>query len=586
MSHLLRIYQTALFALALCAVPALAAVPNAALHRLFDDYWAFEMESDPFAATSSGVHAYNDRVPDVSPESMQARREAHQRFLDQLRGFNREALDASDALSADILEFILTHDVALGAFDSWRIPFLSDSGFHTYLGYVVSATPFENEDDYRAYLKRLEGYPRFLRQHWDNMRSGIEAGFTQPRAIMENILPSFDAQAVSPAEDHPLFRPFLKIPDTVDRSQKEAIVAEGRRLLDEQVIPEAKRLARFMREEYLPSARETLGAGDLPNGPDYYAAWVRYYTTLDDATPEQIHQTGLSEVKRIRAEMDAIIEETGFEGSFSAFLKFLRTDSQFYAKTPAELLMKASWIAKKTDGRLPAYFNRLPRQPYSVEPVPDELAPNYTGGRYSPAPPGSSRGGQYWVNTYALETRSLYQLPALTLHEGVPGHHLQIALAYEIENAPEFRTQFYPHAYGEGWGLYSEKLGVEMGIYETPYEHFGRLSYEMWRACRLVVDTGLHAKGWTREQAVDYLAANTALSFHTIGTEVDRYIAWPGQALAYKMGELTIWELRAKAESELGSAFDIRVFHDTILKEGGLPLELLRKQVEAYIENP
>jgi uncharacterized protein (DUF885 family) len=282
--------------------------------------------------------------------------------------------------------------------------------------------------------------------------------------------------------------------------------------------------------------------------------------------------------------MDEIIQQLEFKGSFQEFLAFLRADRQFYPKTPEELLMKASWLAKRADGRLPAFFGKLPRQPYSVQPVPDELAPNYTGGRYSPAPPGASRGGEYWVNTYALETRSLYQLTALTLHEAVPGHHLQIALAYEIENVPEFRKKFYPHAYGEGWALYSEKLGVEMGLYDTPYDHFGRLSYEMWRACRLVVDTGIHAQGWTRQQAIDYLAANTALSYHTIGTEVDRYIAWPGQALSYKMGELTILELRSEAEQKLGDQFDIRAFHDTVLAQGGLPLDLLRKQVKEYID--
>jgi uncharacterized protein (DUF885 family) len=292
---------------------------------------------------------------------------------------------------------------------------------------------------------------------------------------------------------------------------------------------------------------------------------------------------GLKEVKRIRKEMDAIIKKTGFEGDFKAFQEFLRTDPQFYAKTPEELLLRASYIAKSVDGKLPGYFGKLPRQPYSVQPVPAEIAPNYTTGRYVGAPKDAPRGGEYWVNTFALDKRPLYELPALTLHEAVPGHHLQGALALEIDGAPDFRTQFYPHAFGEGWGLYSEKLGVEMGVYKTPYEEFGRLSYEMWRACRLVIDTGLHSKGWTRQQALDYLAGNTALSLKNVETEVDRYIAWPGQALAYKVGELTLWELRRKAERALGPKFDIREFHDAVLVKGGLPLAVLSEEIDRYI---
>jgi uncharacterized protein (DUF885 family) len=311
---------------------------------------------------------------------------------------------------------------------------------------------------------------------------------------------------------------------------------------------------------------------------------VRYYTSLDDVTADDIHALGLKEVARIRGEMKAVLKDAAFEGDLDAFMEYLRTDEQFYAKTPEQLLARAARIAKDIDGCLPGFFGKLPRQPYSVEPVPDDIAPNYTTGRYVGAPADAKRGGQYWVNTYGLDKRPLYELPALTLHEAVPGHHLQSALALEIDNAPEFRKGFYPHAFGEGWGLYAEKLGVEMGVYATPYEHFGRLSYEMWRACRLVIDTGIHTKGWTREQAIDFLAANTALSLHNVRTEVDRYISWPGQALSYKMGELTIWELRAKAEKELGDRFDIRAFHDALLADGGLPLETLRRRVDGYIE--
>ena len=563
---------TALIATCYLAANAYAGEPGS----IYDEYWRFELQHNPFLATTSGDYRFNDRVPDVSESAQQSRLRVLEAFAARLDG-------AGDSLDADILEFILRHELALGAFAPWRIPFLSDAGFHMDVGYVVSSTRFETGDDYSDYLARLAALPGYLEQNRVNMQLGIETGFTQPREIMANILPSFDAQVTASAEDHPLYAPFRDMSAGLPAEQVQKLRAEARRLLTDEVIPAYAEIRDFMRERYVPNARTTLGASDLPEGDAYYAALVRYYTTLESATPDNVHERGLREVARIRAEMDDIIAETGFEGSFDAFLEFLRTDPQFYPETGEELLMRAAWIAKKTDGRLPAYFGKLPRQPYSVEPVPAEIAPNYTPGRYVPAPPGAPRGGQYWVNTYALETRPLYQLVALSLHEGVPGHHLQGALAYEIEDAPEFRRQFYPHAYGEGWGLYAEKLGVEMGMYETPYDHFGRLSYEMWRACRLVVDTGIHSKGWTRQQAIDYLASNTALSMHEVRTEIDRYIAWPGQALAYKIGELTIWDLRREAEAALGTAFDIRDFHDVVLTSGGVPLDTLAAMVRQYI---
>ena len=562
--------------------PALLSVVAHAeeLDRLFDDYWNYELEQNPFMATSSGDYRFNDAVPDASAAARRARLQQLADFSERLGAAD---VGAGDALSAGILRFILKHDLALGAFEPWRIPFLSDAGFQMEIGYVVSSTRFESAADYRDYIARLGGLPEYFQQNLANMQAGLDAGFTQPRAIMANILPSFESQVTDTAEAHVLYAPFAAMPDSLSVAEQKQLRRQGRQVLEDAVIPAYAEVLEFMRERYIPNARQTLGASELPQGREYYAALVRYFTTLDSATPQGVHDRGVAEVARIRAEMLDIIAETGFDGSFDEFLHFLRTDPQFYPETADELLKQAAWIAKKTDGRLPAFFGKLPRQPYSVESVPDEIAANYTGGRYVPSPPGGPRGGQYWVNTYALDTRPLYQLVALSLHEGVPGHHLQAALAYEIEDAPAFRQQFYPHAYGEGWGLYSEKLGVEMGIYETPYDHFGRLSYEMWRAARLVVDTGIHWMGWTREQAVEFLASNTALSMHEIGTEVDRYIAWPGQALAYKIGELTIWELRHEAEQALGDAFDIRDFHDVVLTSGGVPLELLRKRVGEYV---
>ena len=565
----------------LTAVSFLAAAATHAEQSLYDEYWEFALNVDPFQATRSGDYRFNDRVPDVSEPAQRARLQQLREFLSRLD--SDDGREHGESLNADILRFILEHELALAGFSPWRVPFLSDAGFHMDIGYVVSSTRFETIDDYLDYLARLAALPGYLQQNRVNMQLGIESGFTQPRVIMDNILPSFDAQVTESADTHPLYSPFIDIPDSVPPEDQAQLRQRARQLLQEKVIPAYAEIRDFMYERYTPNARATLAASELPGGKAYYAALVRYYTTLDSATPDNVHERGLREVRRIRAEMDEVIANTGFDGSFDEFLEFLRTDPQFYARTPEELLMRAAWIAKKTDGRLPAYFGKLPRQPYSVDPVPDEIASNYTAGRYVPAPPGGPRGGQYWVNTHALETRALYQLVALSLHEGVPGHHLQGALAYEIEDAPGFRQYFYPHAYGEGWGLYAEKLGVEMGMYDTPYEHFGRLSYEMWRACRLVVDTGIHAKGWTRERAVDYLASNTALSMHEVRTEIDRYIAWPGQALAYKIGELTLWDLRHEAETALADEFDIRDFHDVVLTPGGVPLDLLKDLVKQYI---
>ncbi len=572
-----------LLAAAAAAFVLFAAAAAETPSAIFEDYWKTTLEEDPFSATGSGVSDYNDRVPAVAPADHDRRLGQAKAFMARLDALDAAALSEEDRLNVALLRFILKHDIALAAFRPWRIPFLSDSGFHNSMGYVVAATTFRTESDYTAYLKRLTALPAYIDQNIENMRAGLADGFVQPKEIMAGILPSFEAQAAPAPADHPLFEPFTRIPGGVPKKRADQLRKEALAVIGGAVIPAYKRAADFMRDDYAPNAAAVVGARALPQGPAYYEALVRYFTTRDDATADAIHKLGLKEVARIRKEMDAVIKKTGFKGDFKAFQEFLRTDPQFYAKTPEELLMRAAWLSKQADGKLPAFFGKLPRQPYSVQPVPAEIAPNYTTGRYSGAPAGASRGGEYWVNTYALDKRPLYELPALTLHEAVPGHHLQNALALEIEGAPAFRAQFYPHAFGEGWGLYSEKLGIEMGMYQTPYDDFGRLSYEMWRACRLVIDTGLHSKGWTRQQALDYLAGNTALSLKNVETEVDRYIAWPGQALAYKVGELTIWELRRKAEKALGPKFDIRAFHDAVLVKGGLPLDLLAAEIDAYI---
>lgn len=553
------------------------------LDQLFADYWANELAENPFSATAFGVETYNDKVPLVGEADRKRRLDAAKAFLARLDGADMASADDTDRLNADLLRFILDHDIELSEFNGWRIPFLSDSGFQNEFGFVVDETPFRNKSDYETYISRLEKLPSYLDQNVENMRQGIKDGFTQPKAIMAGILPSFEAQVTSSAQTHPFYAPFENMPDAISKKDASALREKGRRVIEEKVIPAFARTLAFMKDEYIPNAKDVIGASALPNGEAYYEALIAYYTTREDVTADDIHKIGLAEVARIRKRMDGVIAKTGFEGDFAAFLKFLRTDPQFYVTTPEQLLERAAFLAKTIDGKLPGYFGKLPRQPYSVEAVPAEIAPNYTTGRYVQSPLGSNRGGRYWVNTYALNERPLYELPALTLHEAVPGHHLQNALAYEIEGAPEFRLRFYPHSFGEGWGLYAERLGEEMGIYQTPYDEFGRLSAEMWRACRLVIDTGIHSKGWTREQAIDYLASNTALSLKNVQVEVDRYIAWPGQALAYKMGELAIVEMRAKAEKALGPNFDIREFHDVVLDEGGLPLVILGDRVDAWI---
>jgi len=565
-----------------CNCPlALAESPDAALWRLFDDERAFVWRADPLLASYEGVHDYDDRLPSVTPAEQARRLSADEAFLQRLRAVPRAALNARDQVNYDLFEFMVGQRIALALHREWRAPLTSDSGFHADVLMMNDITRLQSTADYERYVARLNDLPRYFDENMANMRTGIEEGFTLPAEILDGVSKVVAAEQFARPEDCPLFAPFANFPDSVPASDRDRLTDTGRAAIERSVIPAYAKFQRFFEQEYRPHARRSIAASELPGGRAYYDDLVRYFTTLPDATPERIHGIGLAEVARIRAEMESIVREVGFTGSFADFLAFLRTDPQFYATTPEQLLREAAWIAKEIDGRLPAYFGKLPRTPFTVKPVPAQLAPNYTGGRYNPGATGAA--GEYWVNTYALDKRPLYVLPALTLHEAAPGHHLQGALARELTDVPQFRLNFYPHAFGEGWGLYSEKLGEEMGVYHTPYQQFGRLTYEMWRACRLVVDTGMHSQGWTRQQAVDYLTANTALSTHEIRTEVDRYIAWPGQALAYKIGELRILELRARAQAALGPRFDIRAFHDAVLENGGVTLPALERRIDAYI---
>ena len=571
---------TALTGLAV-AHPAPAADAKSALDALFAEERAFVWREDPLAATYDGVHDYDDRLPSVLPANQARRLDTDRRFLDRLHAIDRRALSNFDAVSYDLFEFMVSQRVTLAKYREWRTPLNSDSGFYADILQLHDLQAPRTTKDYENYVARLGDVPRYFRENIANMRQGMKEGFVLPAEIIPGIQKVIDTAQYAKAEDSPFWIPFANFPAAVPEADRPRLVAAGRAAIEGQVIPAYAEFKSFFSGEYGPAARKTIGATQLPDGPAYYADLVRYFTTLPEATPKGVHETGLAEVRRIRAEMDSIVKEVDFHGSFADFLKFLRTDPQFYAKTPEELLWHAAWITREIDGHMPDFFGKIPRAPYTVKPVPAALAPNYTGGRYNPGPLGAA--GQYWVNTFALKNRPLYVLPALTLHEAAPGHHTQGALSRELEDVPAFRRNFYPHAFGEGWGLYSEYLGAEMGVYHTPYERFGRLTYEMWRACRLVVDTGMHAFGWTRQQALDFMTENTALSEHEIRTEVDRYIAWPGQALAYKTGELKIKSLRRRAEEALGPKFDVRAFHDAVLGQGGVTLPVLEKQVDAYI---
>ena len=503
--------------------------------------------------------------------------------LNELSLIDASTLNETDQISLELLAFKLQDIIDFYEFERYLNPLLSDSGFHSSLNYMVR--PLANYEKTKEYLNKLNALPTFVDQHFVNLREGLAKGVSQPLVIFKGYESTYDDHIVANFSDSYFYAPFKNLPNNLTAIQKDSVLSEAKKAIKEKVIPQFKRIKEFFESEYYPQTRKTLGVSETPGGKAYYQNRINFYTTSSQYTADDIHQIGLNEVARIKAEMETIIAELNFEGSFADFFEFLRTDDQFYAKTGDELLMIARDMAKRADEQLPRFFKTLPRKPYGVAKVPDAIAPKYTTGRYIGTSKESTNPGYYWVNTYNLKSRTLYTMPALTVHEAVPGHHLQGALNNELgDSIPKFRRNMYLSAYGEGWGLYTEFLADEMGMYTTPYEKFGQLTYEMWRACRLVVDTGIHAKGWTREQVVDFMAGNTALSLHEINTETDRYISWPGQALSYKIGELKIREMRTKAEAALGSAFDIREFHEVILEQGTVTLAILEKRINNYIE--
>jgi len=559
----------------LISATALASSADANFRALYQREWAWRLQQFPTLASSVGNHQYDDRMDDVSARAWQQRLGYWQDVLKQLDAIDPNALSPDDQINYAVYRAQVQNLAADDRLGQWQMPFNSDSAFWSDLAYLPGSQKLETAQDYRNYLKRLGEIPRYFDQQTDDMRIGLKRGFSVPRAVLGGRDKSIASVAnlKNPAQSG-FYKPFEKMPMAIPAADQSALRAQARQVIRENVIAAYAKLLKFIDDEYIPQARATLAAEAMPDGNAYYAQQIKEYTTLD-LSPDQIHQIGLDQVAKIHAQMLDVMKQTGFKGDFPAFLQFLRSDPRFYAQTPEELLDKSAWVAKEVDGQLSKFFDHLPRERFTIKPVPADIAPFYTSGRGGP--------DVYLVNTYDLKSRALFNMPALTLHESYPGHSLQLELASEMTDQPAFRSNGYISAFGEGWGLYSEFLGNEMGIYQTPYQQFGYLTYQMWRACRLVVDTGIHHLNWTREQAVQYLHDNTALSDHEIDTEVDRYISWPGQADSYELGYLKIRELRAKAENALGTKFDIRHFHDTVLSLGSVPLPALEQRIDRFI---
>lgn len=514
-----------------------------------------------------------DSWADLSDETLQKQEVRLSNLLQDLNALPGDKLSVSDQINRDVLRLSLEDQLFQLDFQSHLFPLNAEGGFLTGILYRLQYYRIESEEDYQTYLSLLNNLPTYLNQRAEQMRRGQTLGKSSPKLVVRNCMELIEQLLEKDVSDLFFFQAVL------GNAEREK---EVENILVQKVMPAYQAFYLFLGEEYLIKAPESIGIAGIKDGDKFYEQRVRHFTTLD-LTPQEIFKIGQNEVKRIRAEMEQIIKDLEFEGSFEDFIEFLRTDEQFYAETPEALLKEAAWITKRMEGKLPQYFSKFPRMPLTVMPVPASIAPTYTAGRYSSGSYDQHKAGQYWVNTYKLSSRPLYALPALSLHEGVPGHHTQIMLAAEMEDIPDFRRNTYFSAFGEGWALYTEYLGKEAGIYETPYEDFGRLVYEMWRACRLVVDPGMHYFGWTRQRAFDFMAENTALSLHEVNTEIDRYIGWPGQAISYKIGELKIKELRRRAEAELGSQFDIRAFHDFVLSNGAVPLVTLERLFDMWL---
>jgi uncharacterized protein (DUF885 family) len=569
----MRRRKAVLIAALLASAPTPAVADSDALFRKVaeSEYHWRKLQEGPDEDSANPAEA---RLPDVGPKAQAERLARWTNVERQLEKIRTASLTPAERINYRVYKAQIDALLAAQRFRDFEKPLNSDTSFWGEIAGLARGD-FRSERSYRNYIAELRQVPRYFDLQIDNMRAGLKRGFTPPRITLQgrDVGVAEIADATEP-EKTVFFEPFKIFPVGVSAATQSALREQARAAIRDAVIPAHARLLKFLREEYLPGARTTIAAYELPDGKAYYQSKIREFVTLD-RSPDEIHATGLAEVARIRGRMLEVMKQVGFKGDLPAFLQFLRTDPQFYAKTPQELLYRAAWIAKTFDGKASQWFGRLPRSRFAIKPVPTDIAPFYTGGRGGP--------GIYLVNTYALPSRPFYSLPALTLHESAPGHAFQMPLAAENKALPDYRRDTYISAYGEGWALYCEALGEEMGMYQTPYETFGMLSYQMWRAARLVVDTGIHTQGWTREQAQQFLRDNTALSDHEIETEVDRYIAWPGQALSYYMGELEIQKQRARAEKALGSKFNIRAFHDAILELGSVPLPVIDERVDRLI---
>lgn len=552
------------------------------LQTFFEEEWEYGLKENPIKATLLGDLRYNGRLGDSSIAAIERRQRHGVEALRQLESIDRSKLADSDKMNYDLYLENLTLRIEGHRFPWYLTPINQMGGVQQGPPNVVRSLPFRNAKHYEDYLSRLSQFPAVVDQTIERMQEGLKQRITPPKITLRAVAEQIQAQIVSKVEESPFYRPFKNFPETVPLSEQERLRAAGKEAIEQSILPAYQKLHDFWVSEYYPNTRETIGLSSLPNGEQWYAFGVKVSTTTN-LLPKEIHEIGLREVKRIRAEMDKIIKGSGFEGTREEFFEFLRGDPQFYYSKPEHLLAGYRDICKRADAELPKLFGKFPRLPYGVREVPEYSAPSQTTAYYHGGSLKAGRPGWFYANTYKLETRPKWEMEALAIHEAVPGHHLQIALAQEMEGIPKFRRHGHYTAFVEGWGLYSESLGEEMGFYNDPYSKFGQLTYEMWRAIRLVVDTGMHAFGWDRQKAIDYFKANAGKQEHDITVEVDRYIVWPGQALAYKIGELKIKELRKFATKELGDRFDIRGFHDTVLGSGAVPLSILEQNVKNYV---
>ena len=551
-------------------------------HELLSEQWEKGIVENPEWASSLGDNRFNDKLNDTSYETILKRQDETRELQETVKKIDRSKLSEDDQLNYDLYLQGIENQIEGFQFLSYLIPIDQMGGIQIGFAGISNYMPFNNVKDYENYLARMMAFPTKLDQTIDLMKRGVKEGWVPPKIILVSVPDQIKAQFEKLVEESPLFKPFNDFPKSIPSEEQTRLIDEMVSVLTEYVYPAYETLYSYFIESYLPSCGESIACKDFPNGDIYYKYQIKSYTTTN-LTAEEIHQIGLGEVDRIRAEMKKVINMTEFKGSFDEFLTFLRTDSQFYFTSEDELLNQYRMICKKADAELPKFFGLLPRLPYGVKPIPDYQAPASPTAYYYSGSQEAGRAGFFMANTYKLETRPKYEMEALSIHEAVPGHHLQITLAQELDNIPKFRRYGGYTAFVEGWGLYSEKLAEEMGFYEDPYSKFGQLTYEMWRACRLVVDTGMHTLGWTRQEAIDFMLSNTAKTENDVTVEIDRYIAWPGQALAYKIGELKIRELRSKAEKEMGENFNIRDFHDVVLGHGAVPLDILEKHVNEYI---